>query len=66
MEFTEDMLRMIADNLTDLRARVSILQQVTIREDNAAAYNEMLNKFLESPKFQEECEKSYQILKGNG
>ena len=52
MEFTEDLLRRIADNFADLRLRVSLLgQMVTQHSPASEEFEEVVQQATETPDF---------------
>jgi hypothetical protein len=65
MELTEETLRIIADNMTDLRFRLEILKKVVIQGGVAEQFDALVKKALASPKFQERCDEAFAILKGD-
>ena len=65
MELTEEMLRIIAENLTDLRLRVDLLQKVALHAVNVEAFEKLVKQARETPSFQESCDRALEELKGH-
>jgi hypothetical protein len=65
MEFTEDMLRRIANNIADLRLKFSLAREVLVQ---IGAYPETMDRVMaetiETPDFQQLRDQVYEQLKG--
>jgi hypothetical protein len=65
MEFTEDMLVRIADNLADLRLRVSLMGQIIAQHHpESEEFEEIVKQAIETPDFQQFRAQVLEQLKG--
>lgn len=54
MELTDDMLKRIADNLADLRLRVSLLEQIVAQHHpESEEFEDIVKQATETPDFQQ-------------
>jgi hypothetical protein len=66
MEFTEDILKRIADNLADLRLRVSLLEQIVAQHHpESEEFEEVVRQATETPDFQQFRTQVLEQLKGS-
>jgi hypothetical protein len=66
MEMTEDMLRRLVTNITELRLRLGLLTQMVTRQaPMSPQFEETVNKAIQEPVFQQLCDQLFEeITKG--